>query len=77
MDHLALTPNPPLDGEGNCVDPYGKREAETPEAKLKRLGRVSVESGAFPLPLQHTLNVRACANIVFVIITTIFLKKAL
>ncbi|RBP02335.1 hypothetical protein DET59_1151, partial [Rossellomorea aquimaris] len=40
---------------------YGR--AETPEAKLRRLGRTSAESGAVPLTIQHTLMDRAKTDI--------------
>ncbi len=36
---------------------YG--HAETPEAKLRRLGRMLAASGAVPLTIQHTLIDRA------------------
>ncbi|MHA7135640.1 hypothetical protein ACRTEV_00005, partial [Rossellomorea arthrocnemi] len=39
---------------------YGR--AETPEAKLRRLGRTSAESGAVPLTIQHRLVDRALAD---------------
>ncbi|MGG1629905.1 hypothetical protein [Rossellomorea sp. NRS-1567] len=51
------------DGEGELrrlLRKYGR--AETPEAKLRRLGRTSAESGAVPLTIQHKLVDRALAD---------------
>jgi hypothetical protein len=47
---------------GTAQTPADFGRAETPEAKLRRLGRTSAESEAVPLTIQHKLVDRALAD---------------